>query len=109
MLRTGELCVCQITEVLGLATSTVSAHLKELRRAGLTIERKEGKWVWFGLSGDAIARGWIDAALAPLADDPELSADHRKVRELRSLPVEDFCRYGYEEAKTRMAQSQGVS
>ena len=43
--RTGELCVCQITEVLGLATSTVSAHLKELRRAGLTVERKEGRCV----------------------------------------------------------------
>ena len=109
MLRTGELCVCQITEVLGLATSTVSAHLKELRRAGLTVERKEGRWVWFGLSVDAVAGGWINAALAPLADDSQLSADSRKVRELRSLPVEDLCRYGYKEAKARMAQTEGVS
>ena len=35
MLRSGELCLCQITEVLKLAPSTVSAHLKELKRAGL--------------------------------------------------------------------------
>jgi DNA-binding transcriptional ArsR family regulator len=109
MLQTGELCVCQITEVLGLATSTVSAHLKELRRAGLTIEHKEGRWVWFGLSGDAVARGWIDAALSPLADDPQLSADRRKVGELRSLPVEDLCRFGYEGAKARMARPEEVS
>ncbi len=33
MLRDGGLCVCQITAVLGLASSTVSAHLAELRRA----------------------------------------------------------------------------
>jgi DNA-binding transcriptional ArsR family regulator len=109
MLQTGALCVCQITEVLGLATSTVSAHLKDLRRAGLTIERKEGKWVWFALSDDAIARGWIDAALAPLAHDSQLTADGRKVRELRSLPVEDLCRYGYDTARARIAQPEGVS
>ena len=46
MLRSGELCVCQITEVLGLAPSTVSAHLKELKQAGLITERKDGKWVY---------------------------------------------------------------
>ncbi len=34
MLRSGELCVCQITEVLKLASSTVSLHLKELKRSG---------------------------------------------------------------------------
>ena len=42
MLRTGELCVCQITEVLGLAPSTVSAHLRVLRQVGITTERKFG-------------------------------------------------------------------
>ena len=36
MLRSGELCVCQITEILKLAPSTVSAHLKELKQARLT-------------------------------------------------------------------------
>jgi arsenate reductase/ArsR family transcriptional regulator len=109
MLRPGELCVCQITEVLGLAPSTVSAHLKELRRAGLTVEHKEGKWVWYGLSDDAVARAWINAALGPLDGDPQMSADSLKVRELRSLPVEDLCRYGYDTAKARMAQPEGVS
>ncbi len=47
MLRSGELCVCQITEVLKLAPSTVSAHLKELKQAGLVSERKDGRWVYF--------------------------------------------------------------
>jgi ArsR family transcriptional regulator len=50
MLRSGELCLCQITEVLGLAPSTVSLHIKELKRAGLVIERKEGRWVYFSLA-----------------------------------------------------------
>lgn len=99
MLRTGELCVCQITEVLGLAPSTVSAHLKELKLAGLVGERKDGKWVYFSLSGGESTRSWIEAALTPLADEPQLEADARLVEELRRLPVEDLCRFGYRAAR----------
>ena len=101
MLRSGELCACQITEVLGLAPSTVSAHLKELKQAGLIRERKEGRWVYFDLVGDQIARSWIKAALSPLARDPQLDTDRQLVAELRQLPVEELCRFGYEIASVR--------
>lgn len=101
MLRSGELCVCQITEVLQLAQSTVSSHLRELRFAGLLTERKEGRWVYFGLTEEPDATPWIETALKTLADDPQLSVDDRLVAELRNLPVEDLCRLGYEEARAR--------
>jgi DNA-binding transcriptional ArsR family regulator len=101
MLRSGELCVCQITEVLKLASSTVSAHLKELKQAGLVSERKVGRWVYFGLAGSEHARSWMETALSSSADDPQIEADHRRVAELRRLPVEDLCRFGYEEAVAR--------
>ena len=39
------LCVCEIKELLGLANSTVSQHLKILKSSGFIVERKEGKWV----------------------------------------------------------------
>jgi DNA-binding transcriptional ArsR family regulator len=108
MLRSGELCVCQITEVLKLAPSTVSAHLKELKRAGLVTERKDGKWIFFSLTDTESARSWITAALSPLAIEPQLEADNQLVQELRSLPVEDLCRLGYEEARARHANSSSV-
>jgi len=101
MLRSGELCVCQITEVVGLAPSTVSAHLKELKQARLVTERKDGRWVYFSLADNENTRSWIDAALSQLADDPQLSADSGLVAELRRLPVEELCRFGYEEATAR--------
>jgi DNA-binding transcriptional ArsR family regulator len=101
MLRTGELCVCQITEVLALATSTVSLHLRELKRCGLVIERKEGRWVWIGLSEDPPARDWIRIALTAAGSDRQIEEDARLVRELRELPVEDVCRLGYEAAKAK--------
>jgi len=101
MLRSGELCVCQITEVLKLAPSTVSAHLKELKQAGLVSERKNGRWVFFDLIDDEDTRSWTEAALSPLVDDPQIAADERLVDELRRLPVEDLCRFGYEAAKEK--------
>jgi DNA-binding transcriptional ArsR family regulator len=103
MLQSGELCVCQLTEVLRLAPSTVSLHLKELKRAGLVTERRDGRWVYLALSEDPEARPWIETALAALAGDPQLEADDEMVEELRRLPVEDLCRLGYEEARARQA------
>ena len=44
-LQTKSLCVCEIKELLNLANSTVSQHLKILKDAGFIIEEKEGKWV----------------------------------------------------------------
>ncbi|MEZ4647869.1 MAG: metalloregulator ArsR/SmtB family transcription factor [Candidatus Eisenbacteria bacterium] len=52
-LRGGELCVCQIVELLGLAPSTTSKHLNQLRRAGLLQARKKGTWVWYRLAHGA--------------------------------------------------------
>ncbi len=45
MLQSKSLCVCEITAVLNLATSTVSKHLSILRDTGFIIEEKDGKWV----------------------------------------------------------------
>ena len=47
----GELCVCQITELFGLAPSTVSKHLFLLKQAGLVKSRKEGRWIFYALPG----------------------------------------------------------
>jgi len=102
MLCSGELCVCQITEILKLAPSTVSAHLKELKQAGLITERKDGRWVYFGLAETENTSSWIKAALAPVTQDPQLAADDDLVTKLRRLPVEDLCRFGYEEAIAMM-------
>ena len=45
MLQIKPLCVCEITDVLQLATSTVSKHLSILKGTGFIIEDKDGKWV----------------------------------------------------------------
>jgi ArsR family transcriptional regulator len=52
MLEQRQLCVCEITEVLELASSTVSKHLSILRDAELILDEKEGKWVNYYLNQD---------------------------------------------------------
>lgn len=50
-LRAGEVCLCQLIEVLELAPSTVSKHVDLLRQAGLVEMRKEGRWHHYRLAG----------------------------------------------------------
>jgi ArsR family transcriptional regulator, arsenate/arsenite/antimonite-responsive transcriptional repressor len=50
MLQGKTLCVCEITEVLKLANSTVSSHLSNLKESGLIIEKKEGKWINYSIN-----------------------------------------------------------
>lgn len=92
MLRPGGLCVCQITAILGLAVSTVSAHLAELKRAGLVGERRDGRWVSYRLAEDAEATGLLGRVWALVAGDPQVDADARLARGLRRVPVEQLCR-----------------
>jgi len=50
LLEEGERCVCEIQAVLGLAQSTVSAHMKILEEAGLVHRRRQGTWILYRLA-----------------------------------------------------------
>jgi ArsR family transcriptional regulator len=45
----GEACVCDLVEPLGLSQPTVSHHLKLLYEAGLLGREKRGLWVYYRL------------------------------------------------------------
>ncbi len=92
MLRAGELCACQIVAVLRLAPSTVSAHLAELRRAGLVTERKDGRWVHYSLAQLDAAHVIGDGLWQRVRRDPQIRHDVTVVKQLRAVPVEQLCR-----------------
>lgn len=50
LLYAKELCVCEFQELLGLAQSTVSKHLKVLDDAQLIVGRREGAWMIYQLN-----------------------------------------------------------
>ncbi len=90
MLREGELCVCQMTALLELATSTVSAHLAELKRAGLVSERKDGRWVFYRLVDEeprVLASVWDT-----VSKDARVQADAVLLREIRKVDIAELCR-----------------
>ena len=47
--REGERCVCELTEMIGADTSTVSRHLSVLKSAGLIEDDKRGAMVFYRL------------------------------------------------------------
>jgi ArsR family transcriptional regulator len=47
LLRTGELCVCDIETVLGIQQSNASRHLNKLKLAGVIDSKKKSQWVYF--------------------------------------------------------------
>lgn len=99
MLRAGELCVCQLTVVLELAASTVSAHLTELKRSGLLIETKSGRFVKYRWSAEPATLKLLRELTARIARDPRVVADARLIRSLRKVDVEELCRVDFDLAR----------
>jgi ArsR family transcriptional regulator len=50
LLRSQELCVCELCEQLGVTQSKLSFHLKNLKEAGLVQGRQEGRWIYYSLN-----------------------------------------------------------
>lgn len=93
-LRNGELCVCQIMEMLGLAPSTVSKHLNILYQAGLVEPRKDGRWIYYRLPGKgapSCVSGVIRWLLNCLADDSRIAQDAKKLKAVCNMTLEDLC------------------
>lgn len=51
---TGEMCICDLTDVVGLAQPTVSHHMKQLAEAGLVVREQRGKWAYFRVVDGAL-------------------------------------------------------
>jgi ArsR family transcriptional regulator len=72
-LRSGERCVCELTDDLDAAQSRLSFHLRVLRDAGLVSDRKEGRWSYYTIVRDALAEVHdLSIALQPAAQRREL-------------------------------------
>ena len=56
LLRGGERCVCELMEALDAAQSRLSFHLGVLKDAGLVLDRREGRWVYYRLNQEQVER-----------------------------------------------------
>ena len=93
MLADGELCVCQIIEMLGLAPSTVSKHMSILRQAGLVETRKEARWIYYRLA-DGEAQpvseilNWLQRHLK---NDKRILDDLKQLQRMQKMTKDELC------------------
>jgi len=101
MLCKGELCVCQLIEMLKLAPSTVSKHMAILYQARLVDSRKEGRWNYYRLadndpSEDVLrAIQWVQHSLA---NNKQIRADAKQVKRVCKMDRAELCAH-YKNAK----------
>lgn len=58
-----ELCVCDVSHVIGLSISATSHQLRILRNLNLVNYRTDGRMAYYSLTDDACLRTWIEQAL----------------------------------------------
>jgi ArsR family transcriptional regulator, arsenate/arsenite/antimonite-responsive transcriptional repressor len=91
----GELCVCQIVELLKLAPSTVSKHLFILHQARLIDSRKEKRWVYYSIARENAPReareaiAWLKASLKI---SPRIKEDVKSLARICRMDPEELCR-----------------
>ena len=92
-LRGGELCLCQLIDLLRLAPSTVSKHMAVLQQAGLVERRKDGRWHFYRLPEQPVsppaaqAIAWVTGSLA---EEPAIRADQERLTEIRRKDLEEL-------------------
>jgi len=89
-LRGGQLCVCQIIALIGLAPSTVSKHLSILRQADLVEVDKKGRWIYYRLSPavDKRLMKWLETALE---NDETIGGDTTTLKRILREDTEKLC------------------
>jgi ArsR family transcriptional regulator len=95
LLRHQELCLCQIVEVLGLASSSVSRHMSILQQARLVESRKQGRWAYFRLAEDDVpqaVRDVLETILVSLSSEKQAKADQKSLKAVLKIEPEELCR-----------------
>jgi len=91
MLGGRDLCVCEITAILGLAQPTVYKHLKVLEDAGLVESWKQGSWVNYRLVDPKAASPYVVTMLEHmeewLRDDPQVAEDLVQVKRVDRVRI----------------------
>lgn len=92
-LRSGELCVCQIIELLQLAPSTVSKHMSILKHAKLVKSRKCGRWIYYMLSDNRadVVSNLTQFTINALTGSKLIKNDDRKLKSIKNCDLEELC------------------
>lgn len=85
LLTHGELCVCDLMEVLGEPQSKISRHLAYLKHSGITESKRRGVWMHYSLkdSSNGIYKAQIHFLKEQLSGLSQFQEDGKKLSELK--------------------------
>lgn len=92
MLQHKNMCVCELSAVLGIAQPSVSRHMGLLKEAGLVCDERDGQWIIYSLRRNAInayAPTLLKNLLGWVNDEPVVRDD---IRKSSGLCREDICK-----------------
>jgi len=85
LLRGGELCVCDLVEIMKVPQPTASRHVGYLRRAGLITGRREKYWTFYALGPGRTAfhKKLLECLDTCFVDVPALAVDQKRAVSVR--------------------------
>lgn len=83
-----EVCVCYFVEILGQSQPKISRHLAYLRRAGVVVARREGKWMHYKITvpSHAGAGKILRETLAAVREEKAMQADRARLAKACCAP-----------------------
>jgi ArsR family transcriptional regulator len=87
LLLGGELCVCDLMDVLQLPQSTISRHLAYLRNTGWVKGRRGGVWMYYRLAEmeTPLAKELVELLTKRLTELPDTQRDYATLRDFQCI------------------------
>ncbi len=86
LLAQGEMCVCNIVEILQAPQPKVSRHLGVLKSAKLVTVRREGQWIYYSLAPvqSTFHQKLLECAANCVQEVTEIREDEQRLEAMRS-------------------------
>lgn len=88
LLMNGNLCVCELVNILDMKQARISRIMKIMNESGLTINKRAGKWIVYSVNPEALKLGVVRG----LIDDINISvADLEKLKQCKKESIRESC------------------
>ena len=88
LLINGDLCVCELVNILNMKQARISHIMKKLTGAGLTDSKRNGKWIVYSAKPAALKSGIVKGLL----DDIKISmSDLKNLRQCKKDRIRETC------------------
>ena len=88
LLINGNLCVCELVNILNMKQARISRIMKKLTDSGLTESKRDVNWIIYSVKPEALKLG----VLRGLLDDEKISvSDLKKLQKCKESCIRESC------------------